>query len=158
MEYNDFKDKFKERMNKALDKIASKEKLQPIADQLQEDIRLRTVVGDKGVENGKPKTFKKLADSTLESRIDKEIAGKLSKNPKTKWNRSHLTETGDMVNSLHNITTDKNIKITVKANQVNKAKWNEEKGRTFLEITDKQEKQLHKKLETALINEINKSL
>ena len=145
-------------MNKALSKITSIGELKPIANRIQEDIRLRTVVGNKGVINGKAKRFEKLADSTKESRIDKEIAGKLSTNPKTKWNRSHLVETGDMINSLHNVVKDKNIKISVSSDQNDKVKWNEEKGRTFLEITDKQEKQLYKELEKNLIEEVLKNI
>lgn len=151
---DDFSKHLQKQLKEAVDHVTSKTFLTQLGNELKEDIQKRTRLGY-GVEEplGKQSKFKALAESTKKSRKYKKKQGKLSglSSPA----KSNLTETGEMVDDMY-VSTKVNLLQLKLKDQKNrdKAQWNEEKGRTFLNVSDSQYKTLIKKIQAAITKKL----
>lgn len=99
MGYDEDMDKFRKKIDQSLAQLLSQQTLGPIAVELKNIIQRRTRLGSGVDQTGAPKTpLADLASSTKLSRQRKKTAGLLS--DKTSPNKSNLTETGQMLDSL----------------------------------------------------------
>ena len=103
--------KFKEDLERAIDELSSAKTLTPIAKQTAEIIRRRTRLGQGVEETGAKKSpLAPLAASTKASRKKKSKQGKLS--DKTSPNKSNLTESGEMLDSIAGRAMNRLIEIS----------------------------------------------
>jgi len=157
-------------MNKVLDNILSKIRktingvdLKPHAKNAAEQIRKRTRIesGLSETERGsKKKKLKKLSPKYKTARAKSD---KLNKGL-TKPNKSNLTFTGQLLDSLRGSAQRKSIVIDFKENRSDGKKnvdimnYQKDQDRHFFELTDKEVKGLQRALKADLINNIKKKL
>ena len=149
---NDFEDKLKRNLEEVLDKFMSKENLNSIAQQIVDQIVLRTKLG-KGVDGpkGKEIPLKKLSEPYKKTRK------KLKLDESATPSKSNLTQTGDMLRGVKfKLEGGDEIVIFIEGDDNNdKARWQAKQGREFLHISDVQNKRLYNLINTKL-NEIFK--
>lgn len=126
-------DKIFEDLESQIDKKLSKSKLNKLANELLEMVRLRIIEGYGVSKNGgKKKKFRKLEPSTVKSREYKELSPLT--NPKT----SNQVESGRFVEGLKVTITDDAIVISTSDDRVDIARYNAEKGRPSMYLTDEE--------------------
>ena len=139
---------FRRKIEQALAQLTSNSNLQPIAKDLEEIIRRRTRLG-KGVDvNGGPNVpLKALKKSTKRSRKYKQKRGLLSE--KTSPNKSNLTDTAQLIDSLKGRAINKLLEIkptggrkNSKLTNIKVAAYQEAAGRKFLGLSKQDIKQL----------------
>lgn len=153
---DDFAKHLQDKLQDAVDHVTSKTYMNELGNDLIKDIQKRTRLGY-GVEEslGKQAKFKPLAESTKKSRKYKKRKGELSGD--TSPAKSNLTETGDMVKDLYIQTKLNKLELKLKTQlSRDKAGWNEEKGRTFLNISGPQYKQLVKTIQKTISEKLKK--
>lgn len=99
MGYPEDMERFRKLVDQAMNELISQQTMGPVAIELKNIIQRRTRLGSGVEQTGAQKTpLAELASSTKLSRQRKKAAGLLS--DKTSPNKSNLTETGQMLNSL----------------------------------------------------------
>ena len=99
MGYPEDMEKFRKLIDTSMKELINQQTLGPIAIELKNIIQRRTRLGSGVEQTGAPKTpLAELASSTKKGRARKKELGLLS--DKTSPNKSNLTETGQMLNSL----------------------------------------------------------
>ena len=156
MKWDAFSKNFNRLLKDALDDITSKKNLKDKGDDLADDIVKRTKLGlsvDKP--EGTPKKLKPLKPQTKTSRRYLKKKGKLSKD--TTPAKSNLTQSGDLLDSVHAKVSDKKISVKVSNSEKDKVKWTG-KDRPFLNADKNQIKQIKKDLEDELVRQLKKNL
>lgn len=151
----DFPAHLRTAISKALDEATTVERMQDIGDDLAEQIRVRTRLGNGlGKNGGEPSKLKKLSKEYIEQRkTNKELS------EFTTPTKSNLTLTGEMLDELK-ATADKD-KITLSFDSQfskDKARWNDEKGRPFLYVSRVQVERLKNSLEKKITELLKKYL
>lgn len=151
---NDFPKHLQKQLKEAVDHVTSKSYLKEVGTELAEDIKKRTRLGYGVAESlDRQKKFKPLAASTKKARKGMKKRGTLSGD--TSPSKSNLTMTGEMVDDLFVETRIGVISLRLKkAFSKKKAKWNKEKGRSFLEVSRSQYNSLVKKLQKDILNKL----
>lgn len=140
--------------NKALTELLSPDNTQPIADELAEQIRLRTRLGKSlDGDGGEPTPLKPLSE-----KYKKKRATYKGLSSSTTPNKSNLTLTGEMLDDVTGFAKpDGKISIYVKDEfSKKKAGWNAEKGRPFLFLSRVQIERLRNKLQAQITQLIKK--
>lgn len=139
----------KKTLTKAIESISLKE----IGQYLADDIKLQTRLGYGVDAQGEDK--KRLAPLS-EGYIKQRRKMKLSNMTTAK--RSNLTQTGEMLDSIKGVVRDDKITLTF-SNQFSKdkARWNTDKGRAFMNLSKTQILKLQKKIQGYLLNFLNKN-
>ncbi|RTL05197.1 hypothetical protein EKK58_08595 [Candidatus Dependentiae bacterium] len=164
MSYEKDLQKFARQAEKAIDELISSKTLTPIAQKAAEIIKRRTRLGQGVAASGeKKKALAPLADSTKLSRKKKQKRGELS--DLTTPNRSNLTETGEMLESLEGRAINKLIEVSVKGDRNKKLAAFHTLGRSsptfmpkrpFLNLAMEDIKQLTAVLQDEFTNILNK--
>lgn len=151
----DFKD-LKKKVDGALREVLSKDTFNDIGKMTSEQIKTRTRLG-KGVpeSEGSFQALKPLADSTVGIRKDKKKAGKLS--ALTTPNKSNLTETGELLDSLKYQSTNTEVRIYIEGQQ-NQKKANDQvaQGRKFMNLSKTEVREIIKYLQKKIEDSFNK--
>jgi len=128
---SDFPKHLKQSLDKAKQELLSPSNLKKIGDDIAEKIVLRTRLGNGlDVEQGEPTKLKPLSPKYIEQRKTMQLSELAS--PK----KSNLTQTGKMLSDVISKVTGNIINITFKSDDSkDKARWNSEKGRTFMNIS-----------------------
>lgn len=162
MSFNDDLQKFKKNIDKALDELTSNKNLGPISKDLEEIIRRRTRLG-KGVDvsGGDNTALKALKESTKASRRYKKKRGLLS--DKTSPNKSNLTSTGQLLDSLAGRAINKLIEVSPQGSRKDSklknaevAAYQESSGRKFLNLSKQDIKQLTAVMQDSFNDIINR--
>lgn len=152
---------FKKKIDQALKKLTSNQNLTPIAKDTEEIIRRRTRLG-KGVDqSGGPNVaLKALATSTKASRKRKQKRGLLSE--KTSPNKSNLTETAQLLDSLKGRAINQLIEVKPtgarKGSKLSNSKvaaYQDSAGRKFLNLSKQDIKQLTAVMQDSFNNILN---
>lgn len=137
-----------ESVGSLMEEILSPESMKKYGEMAAEMIRLRTRLGS-GVERegAEKQKLKPLADSTKKQRQSKKKSGKLSS--LTTPNRSNLTDTGQMLDSIRTLSTSRGkAKVGPVGNRsdgkLNEriSEWVSEAGRPFNSLTKVEQKRL----------------
>lgn len=139
----------------------SKKEMQKIAEDLADTVRVRAQLGGSVSDTGRSKKpFKKLNPSYVAQR--RKFDG-LS--DKTTPNKSNITRTGQLIESLQGIGKNAGFSIVPKGGRTDSNLSNEDvaryvdaNGRPFLNLSDVELKKLARLLEESLADEINKCL
>lgn len=139
---NDFEDKLAKQLEQTLKDILSEKNLEKIAQDIVDQIVLRTKLG-KGVSQaeGPEKPLEKLSTSYKKQRKSLQSKGKLHET--TTPTRSNLTQTGEMLDSIRYKINGEEITIYIEGEFNNKkANWQVDQKRSFLNISSVQKKRL----------------
>lgn len=151
---NEFSKELTEALKKAKEEITSPANLQAIGDDLAEQIRVRTRLGN-GIDAnyGEPSKLKPLSEKYVEQRRD------MSLSDMTTAKKSNLTQTGQMLNEIIAKVVNSQIVITFKSQfSKDKARWNSEKSRPFLSISRVQVERLTNSLDKKMSELLKKYL
>lgn len=135
IEMKDMSSYLQGKLKEIVAEIESKENMQEIANYLKQDIYKRTKLGY-GVDKagGTQSKFRALSDG-----YKKQRKGMDDLASDTSPAKSNLTQTGDMLDAL--VATASKAKATVDIVdpvELEKAKWNEDNGRTFMNVSKSQ--------------------
>ncbi len=132
------------------DVVLSEKVLKPILTETMDEIVTRTRKGSGVDANNKPKEkLKPLAAATKKSRAYKKSIGKLSGG--TSVSKSNLTETSQMLDSIHLEFKGTKAIISPKGSRNNKVAFYVSKDRPFLFISRPEMKRLFKRIGDALL-------
>lgn len=139
----------------------SSREMNKIAKTLADSVRVRAQLGGSVADTGsKKKPFKALSPGYKKQR--KEFTG-LS--DKTTPNKSNVTRTGQMIDSIKGIGKKAGFEILPSGKRSDTqlsnddvAQYVEEQGRPFLNLSDKEVKELTRLLQESIADEINKCL
>lgn len=147
------KDVFEKLRQAMLDAVTDKSFLQSIGEWTKDRIVKRTRLGSGVDSRGAPASkLKPLSERYKEKRKELRKTGVLS--DLTRPSTSNLTKTGKMLDSLTVKAGDGRVEVSVTSDQEQKVKANTELGRTFLNVSDKDLKEL----KTMLIQRIAKAI
>lgn len=151
---DDFSKELKTALDSAKKELLSPTSLQSMADDLAEQIKIRTRLGD-GLDKdrGEPSKLRPLSKNYIETRKGSELS------PMTAAKKSNLTFTGEMLDSIIAKISGSIVTITF-SNQdsKDKARWNTEKGRPFMAISRVQIQRLTNSLNQKLSEILKKYL
>jgi hypothetical protein len=149
----DFAKKLKEIKDDVINELNKKESLQDIGDKASNLVFKRTRLGYGVDSQGGAKTrLNPLSDSYKKVRKGEHLS------ESTTPGKSNLTETGEMLNDLHAIVKGEgliNIGFKTKLSS-DKASWNTDKGRPFMNLSAPEIKQLQNYLKDKLSQIIDK--
>jgi hypothetical protein len=131
--FSDINNIIQKRLDKIEDSIRKRSFLTKLAESLRIQIVKRTKLGYGVSKSGAPQVkLKTLSEKYKKTR--KKNKGKLDSS--TKPSKSNLTFTGDMLKSIiYKISRGKIIFKAKNGINANKIKWNEDKGRRFLDLS-----------------------
>lgn len=151
IDINDFPDKLKQALEKALNDATSTQNLDRIAKKLAEQIKIRTRLGmGLSQAGGEPTKLKPLTDPYKKARKKKNLY------TDTTPSKSNLTLTGAMLNDIVGTATQDTITIDMgSALSKDKVDWNKLNGREFLNISRVQIERVSNDLEQILNTKID---
>lgn len=155
IDLKDFPAHFRTAISKALEEATSAKLMQDIGDDLAEQIRVRTRLGNGlSKNNEEPSKLRKLSKDYIDQRKAKEDLSEL-----TTPSKSNLTLTGTMLSELEAKADKEKITLTFGSQfSKDKARWNDEKGRPFLYISRVQVERLKNSLEKKITELLKKYL
>lgn len=147
--------------HQALAKVISRNGMTPIAKEMADTVRIRAQLGGSVESTGKAKKpFKKLSPDYVEQR--KKFKGLSNK---TTPRKSNITRTGQLIESLRGEPKSNGFDIIAEGGRDDSdltnsqvAKYVADQGRPFLDLSDKELKQLTRLIEESLADEIENCL
>lgn len=150
----EFSRNLQEALEKAKKELTSTENLQKIGDDLAEQIKTRTRLGNGLDGDGKePAKLRPLSSKYVKERQTMPLS------EFTTAKKSNLTQTGQMLDEIEAKASNSKISITFKSQESkDKARWNTEKGRPFLAVSRVQIERLRNDLDKKLEELLKKYL
>lgn len=151
IDINDFPDKLKQALEKALADATSNQNLDRMAKDLAEQIKIRTRLGmGLSTAGGEPTKLKALSTGYKKQRKNKILYSETSPS------KSNLTLTGEMLNDIVGTSNANGITIDMgSALSKDKLQWNKDNGREFLNISRVQIERITNDLEQTLNTKID---
>lgn len=141
-------------ITRAVNETLNKDLMQSIGDDFAEQIKTRTRLGNGLSENGgEPTKLRPLSSGYVQQRKSMKLSGM------TKPSKSNLTQTGEMLDDIKATVNNDKITLTFGSQfSKDKARWNEESGRSFLAISRVQIERLKNSLEKKITELLKKYL
>ena len=146
MEFKDFSKELQQAMLKTLRSLSSKSAMKLLGEDFVKDLKKSLRLGRAAKEfNGSASTIKKLSKPYKDQR--RRLKGKGLLHNETTPAKSNLTQTGEMIDDINTKARKREVTVGFKSRSSrDKAKWNTDSGRPFMNVSKGQFKRIVRKL------------
>lgn len=146
MDFKDFSEELQKAMLKTLRSLSSKGAMKLLGEDFVKDLKKSLRLGRAAKENlESAKTLKRLSKPYKDHR--RRLKGKGLLHNDTTASKSNLTQTGEMIDDINSVPRKRSVTVGFKSRSSrDKAKWNTDSGRPFMNVTKGQFKRIVKKL------------